>query len=105
VHGESEPFAAVRALVVADLPEKQARHCSLRVPDVEGYPIDAYVFDLPPKDAHKAAALDALCGPYGRSATFDGYWRLVDGYGVYFAFGNDQPEFDPASLAVYRPGG
>lgn len=105
VQGQPEPFVAVRTLVFADLQEEQAKHCDLRVPDVEGYPIDAYVFDLPAKQARKAAALDAPCGPYGRSATFDGYWRMVDGYGLYFAFGDDQPEFDPASLAIYKPGG
>ena len=67
-------------------------------------PIDAYVLDLPPKEARKQAAIDAPCGPYGRAANRDDYWRLLDGYGIYFAFGTDQPEFDPASLAVYQPG-
>jgi hypothetical protein len=104
VQGQPAPFAAIAALVFSDLKPKQAKLCTLREPEVEGYPIDAYVFDLPPKEARKAAALDAPCGPYGRSANLDGYWRIFDGYGIFFAFGNDQPEFDPASLSVYRPG-
>lgn len=104
VEGKPEPFAAITALAFAGLAPKQAKRCALREPDIEGYPIDAYVFDLAPKEARKYAALDAPCGPYGRSASVDGYWRIHDGYGVYTALGNDQAEFDPASLTVYQPG-
>lgn len=104
VQGRPAPYAAIYALVMDGLPPAQARKCALRNPEVEGYPIDAYVFDLPPEDARKAAALDAPCGPYGRSARTDSYWRLFDGVGAFYVFGDDQPEFDPASLTVYQPG-
>lgn len=105
VEGKPAPFEAASALALAGLPAKQAKRCELRTPEVEGYPIDALVFDLPPREARKAAALDAPCGPYGRSARTDSYWRLFDGIGVFYQFGDDQPEFDPASLTVYKPGG
>lgn len=104
VLGSPDTVAAVNALVLKDLPEKQGRRCALRQPDIDGYPIDSYVYDVPAKETRKTAALDAPCGPYGRSASFDGYWRFLDGYGAYVAFGNDQPEFDPTNLAIYRPG-
>ncbi|OYU33198.1 hypothetical protein [Novosphingobium sp. PASSN1] len=104
VEGKPAPYEAVHALVMNSLSPKQVRDCALRTPDVEGYPIDALVFDLPPAEARKTAALDEPCGPYGRSARTDSYWRLFDGIGVFYAFGDDQPEFDPASLTVYTPG-
>ena len=104
VEGKPAPYEAVHALVMNGLSPKQTRNCALRTPEVEGYPIDALVFDLPPAEARKAAALDEPCGPYGRSARTDSYWRLFDGIGVFTALGEDQPEFDPASLTVYKPG-
>lgn len=105
VEGHPAPYEAIYALVMPGIPPKHLRHCALRTPDIEGYPIDAYVFDLPPAEARKTAALDAPCGPYGRSALTDSYWRLFDGIGVFYVFGDDQPEFDPASLAVFKPAG
>lgn len=104
VERKPAPYEAIYALVMSGLPPKQVGQCALRTPEVEGYPIDAYVFDLPPAEARKAAALDAPCGPYGRSARTDSYWRLFDGIGVFYVFGENQPEFDPASLTVYKPG-
>lgn len=105
VEGKPAPYEAVHALVMNGLSPRQVRNCDLRTPEVEGYPIDALVFDLPPADARKAAALDEPCGPYGRSARTDSYWRLFDGIGVFYVFGDNQPEFDPASLTVYKPQG
>jgi hypothetical protein len=103
VDSKSDTYAAVSALALAGLDVRQAKRCTLLAPEVEGYPIDAYVFDLPPREARKTAALDEPCGAYGRSARTDSYWRLFDGIGAFYVFGDDQPEFDPASLAVYKP--
>lgn len=96
---------AVYTLVMAGLPQAQARRCALRVPPGPDYPYDALVLDLPPAEARQTAALDAPCGPYGRSARTDSYWRLLSGIGVFHIFGDDQPEFDPTSLTVYQPAG
>jgi hypothetical protein len=103
VDSKSDTYAAVSALALAGLDVRQAKRCTLLAPEVEGYPIDAYVFDLAPREARKTAALDEPCGAYGRSARTDSYWRLFDGIGAFYVFGDDQPEFDPASLAVYKP--
>ncbi|WP_421854274.1 hypothetical protein [Novosphingobium sp.] len=100
----AEEHLAVYTLVTGGLTQQQAQRCALRTPPAAGYPWDAFVFDLPPADARLSAALDQPCGPYGRSARTDSYWRLFSGIGVFHVFGDDQPEYDPASLTVYQPG-
>lgn len=104
---EGQPAAehlAVYALVMAGLPREQAQRCALRTPPAPGYPYDAFVFDLPATESRQSAALDQPCGPYSRSAWPDTYWRLLGGIGVYYQSNGDRPEFDPASLTVYKPG-
>jgi hypothetical protein len=103
VEGHRAPHEAIFALVLAGLAPTQARRCVLRTPGIQGYPVDAYIFDLPAAESRKTAALDAPCGPYGRSARADSYWRMFDGVGVFYRFSGDRPEFDPGSLLVYRP--
>jgi hypothetical protein len=105
IDGHPSPaHLAVYTLVMGGLPRPQAQRCALRTPPVPGYPWDAVIFDLPPAEARLTAALDQPCGPYGRSARTDSYWRLLGSVGVFYAFGDDQPEYDPASLTVYQPG-
>lgn len=99
----AQEHLAVYSLVMAGLPRTQADRCALRPPPGPGYPYDAVVFDLPPAGARLTAALDAPCGPYGRSARADNYWRLLGGIRVFAIFDDDQPEYDPASLVVYQP--
>ena len=99
----AQEHLAVYSLVMAGLPRLRADRCALRPAPGPGYPYDAFVFDLPPAEARLTAALDQPCGPYGRSARTDNYWRLLDGIGIFTVFGDDQPEYDPASLAVYKP--
>lgn len=98
----SAPHLGVYTLVMSGLPREQTRRCALRNPPAPGYPNDAFVFDLAAAESRLSAALDQPCGPYGRSAWPDTYWRLFDGIGVYFQFSGDRPEFDPASLTVYQ---
>lgn len=99
------PHLGVYTLVMAGLPREQAQRCALRNPPAPGYPADAYVFDLTPAESRVNAALDQPCGPFSRSAWPDTYWRLFSGIGVYYQSGGERPEFDPASLTVYKPGG
>lgn len=99
----AQEHLAVYTLVTAGLPGTQADRCALRPPPGPGYPYDAFVFDLPTAEARLTAALDAPCGPYGRSARTDNYWRLFGGIGVFTIIGDDQPEYDPASLTIYKP--
>lgn len=101
----AEEHLAVYTLVTGGLTQQQTQHCALRTPPGPGYPWDAFVFDLPPADARLTAAIDQPCGPYGRSARTDKYWRLFSGLGVFYVFGDDQPEYDPTSLTVYQPTG
>lgn len=98
------PHLGVYTLVMAGLPKEQAQRCALRNPPVPGYPADAFVFDLTAAESRKSAALDQPCGPFGRSAWPDTYWRLFGGIGVYYQSTGDWPEFDPASLTVYKQG-
>lgn len=100
----SAPHLGVYTLVMTGLPKEQVQRCALRNPRGDGYPADAFVFDLATADASRSAALDQPCGPYSRSAWPDTYWRLFGGIGVYYQFSGERPEFDPASLTVYRPG-
>lgn len=97
------PHLGVYTLVMAGLPKEQAQRCALRNPPTPGYPADAFVFDLTAAESRQSAALDQPCGPYGRSAWPDSYWRLFSGIGVFTQPGGDGPEFDPASLMVYKP--
>lgn len=101
---ESNPaHLAVYTLAAAGLP--QAQRCALRTPLSPGYPYDAFVYDLAASESRTSAALDLPCGPYGRSAWPDTYWRLFSGIGVYYQSAGDRPEFDPESLTVFKPGG
>lgn len=100
----SSPHLGVYTLATAGLPKEQTQRCALRNPPVPGYPADAFIFDLAAAESSRSAALDQPCGPYSRSAWPDTYWRLFGGIGVYYQFSGDRPEFDPASLVVYRPG-
>lgn len=104
VEGQPEHLA-VYTLVTAGLPQAQAQRCTLRTPQSPGYPWGVFVYDLPPAESRASAALDEPCGPYGRSAWPSSYWRLFSGVGVYYQSDGDRPEFDPASLTVYKPGG
>jgi len=99
----SAPHLGVYTLVMAGLPKEQTQRCALRNPRGDSYPADAFVFDLAPAEASRSAALDQPCGPYSRSAWPDTYWRLFGGIGVYYQFSGERPEFDPASLTVYKP--
>lgn len=94
---------AVYTLAIAGLSPQQTQHCALRTPHGNGYPTDAFVFDLVPAESRLSAALDQPCGPYGHSAWPDSYWRLLGGFGVYYQSAGDRPEFDPASLTVFQP--
>lgn len=101
---ESQPeHLAVYTLASAGLPQPEAQRCALRTPRGGGYPYDAYVYDLAASESRVSAALDLPCGPYGRSAWPDTYWRLFSGIGVYFQSAGDRPEFDPDSLTVFKP--
>lgn len=97
-------YLAVYTLAMGGLPREQALRCALRTPPAPGYPTDAFVFDLPATQSRQSASLDLPCGPYGRSAWPDTYWRLLTGFGIYFQSGGERPEFDPASLMIYQPG-
>jgi hypothetical protein len=103
VEGRPAADAAIYTLAQSALPRAQAQRCALRVPPGPGYPRDGYVFDLPAAEARQSAALDQPCGPYGRSAWQESYWRLTGSIGVFTHSGGEKPEFDPASLAVYKP--
>lgn len=98
------PHLGVYTLVMAGLATEQAQRCALRNPPNADYPADAFVFDLAAAESRRTAALDQSCGPYSRSAWADTYWRLFGGIGVYYQANGERPEFDPASLTVYRPG-
>ena len=102
---ESSPaHLAVYTLASAGLPQPQTQRCALRTPRGEGYPYDALVYDLATSESRVTAALDMPCGPYGRSAWPDTYWRLFSGIGVYYQSAGDRPEFDPESLTVFKQG-
>jgi hypothetical protein len=101
---ESNPeHLAVYTLAAAGLPQPQAHRCALRTPPAQGYPYDAFVYDLSAAETRQTAALDLPCGPYGRSAWPDTYWRLFSGIGAYYQSSGERPEFDPASLTVFKP--
>lgn len=99
---ESRPeHLAVYTLASAGLP--QPRRCALRTPPSSGYPYDAFVYDLAASESRLSAALDLPCGPFGRAAWPDTYWRLFSGIGVFYQSGGERPEFDPDSLTVFTP--
>lgn len=101
---ESRPeHLAVYTLAAAGLPQPQARRCALRTPPASGYPYDAFVYDLATSESRLSAALDLPCGPFGRAAWPDTYWRLFSGIGVFYQSGGERPEFDPDSLTVFTP--
>lgn len=49
--------------------------------------------------------LDDACGPFGRKADHDGYWRVFDGYAWFFEFfaQDGEKDFDPRTLTVITP--
>lgn len=103
VPAEGTPADAVTAIVRSTITDPaEARTCSARKADIESWPSDALVVDLPTAETAKMPLdeIRSACGPYGLDQGSQRYWRVAQGYAWFFDLGQDQPEIDPGSLTV-----
>lgn len=86
----------------------EAANCSVRSAGLDGWPSDALVVDVSPKQA----ALEAedgprgACGPFGLNEGETAYWRVFQGFSWWFQFSQDAyQDIDPRTLTLLVPDG
>ena len=58
-------------------------------------------YDESPKDTPSSGVYGA-CGPFGITDAGGDFWLVRDGYAWFVRQGQDTPDFDAASLTVFR---
>ncbi len=106
---EGDPAKAItmRAREVIEDPVEAAK-CNARPAGIEGWPSDAMVVDTDPKGSNtEDGSPVAVCGDLGYFDEGYRFWRAAQGYAMFFDFGQDLAEIDPASLTIVakRPDG
>lgn len=86
--------------------EAEAAICNARNADIEEWPSDALLVDVPPAEAAKSPSgeIRTACGPLGLNEDETSYWRVAQGYGWFFQLGQDAFEIDPGSFTLMTKG-
>lgn len=103
---EGDPAKAVtqRARSVIQNPAEAAK-CNARPAGNEGWPKDAMVVDTDPNGSNTADGSPvAVCGDLGYFDEGYRFWRVTQGYALFFDFGQDFAEIDPGSLTIVAKG-
>jgi len=120
LEGVPDPKAMILEIALGNAKEQgvsagEIAACSVREAPEIG--LDAYLVDVSDayKKANKLGAYDegpadmpnhgvyGACGPFGVSDSHD-FWLIRDGYAWFVQQGQDMPDFDAASLTVFRKG-
>jgi hypothetical protein len=117
----ADPKAMILDMAKATAKEEKAPAAEIAACEVrqagDGFPADAFVVDV--NDAYKKAnklgpydkgstddpgtGVYGACGPYGVTDAVR-FWMIRDGYAWFVDQGQDVPDFDAASLTVFRKG-
>jgi hypothetical protein len=89
---------------MSELPVAERAACEIRQAGIEGWPTDALV--IAPTAAARARMPQnepiAACGPFGVDEDSARYWRIKQGYAWFYDLGQEEPDFDPASITVLQ---
>lgn len=104
--GDGRNAILAQALKVAENPQDRA-NCAVRSAGYVGWPQDAVVVDWTETAKQKAGIVEAdgvrsACGPYGLDTGTMSYWRVRQGKAWFYQLGQEQRDFDPASLTLIR---
>lgn len=105
--GDPKASVLARARAAIDDPARAAK-CQAWPGAEWGYPADAFVVDVSPRDAETLSEderMSGACGPFGvgDSARF---WRVFQGFAWFFDLGQDAwQDIDPASLTLVTADG
>lgn len=84
-------------------PAERAK-CSVRLANQDGWPSDALVVDVSPREAARAPADEprAACGPMGFNGDEASFWRAFQGHVWFFQLGQDLAQIDPGSFTLMK---
>jgi hypothetical protein len=102
---EPDPQGALKAEIAA-LPKAERANCEIHPAGIDGWPSDALVIG-PTKPARAKISDDgpiSACGKYGVDEDATTYWRVKQGFAWFFDLGQDDTDFDPASITVIAKG-
>lgn len=102
---DPDPQGALKGFIAA-LPKAEQAKCEIQTAGYDGWPKDALVIG-PTKAARAKAPKDeplAMCGDHGIDEDSQTYWRIKQGYAWFFTLGQDETDFDPASMTIITKG-
>lgn len=98
---DPDPQGALKA-ALAQAPIEEQAICEIRPANYEGWPQDALLI-APTAAARAKMPQDepiAACGPLGVDEDSIRYWRVAQGSAWFYDLGQDELDFDPASLVL-----
>lgn len=102
---DPDPQGALKAALAEAPPEEQAI-CEIRLAGYEGWPSDALL--IAPTAAARAKMPQnepiTACGPLGVDEGSARFWRVAQGFAWFFDLGQEQLDFDAASVTAVAKG-
>ena len=102
---DPDPQGALKS-AIADLPPGERAACEIQPRVLEGWPSDALVIG-PTKAARAKMPNDgpiSACGPLGLDEDSTTYWRIKQTFAWFYDLGQDDLDFDPASVTIIAKG-
>ena len=98
---DPDPQGALKQ-AISELPMSERAKCEIRPAGIDGWPSDALEI-APTKAARAKMPKDepiTACGKFGLNEDETRYWRIKQGFAWFFKLGQEEPDFDPASMTV-----
>lgn len=102
---DPDPQGALKEQLEA-LPAAERATCAIQPAGVEGWPADAVII-APTPAARARMSHDgpiAACGPMGLDEDTQRYWRIRQGQAWFFELGQEDLDFDPATMTIIEKG-